>query len=102
MLRLDRSKSFARIIVGDRSATLFWLLMLCLLTAVQLPGLTVNFASAATDWSQIDKVMMSDPSNNDEFGGSVALSADGNTLVATAPTHVIAGRSSGVLYVFVR
>ncbi|MDO9435070.1 hypothetical protein [Hydrogenophaga sp.] len=47
-------------------------------------GAVYVFAHSAGSWSQQAYVKASNPGNNDEFGGSVAISADGRTMVVGA------------------
>ena len=73
---------------------------------IAAPNRTVNQQSAGaayvfvrpsggTTWSQQQELTASDPASNDQFGSSVALSGDGNT--------VLIGQDNGVAsYIFIR
>src|SRR5579875_2483355 len=62
-------------------------------------GATYVFVRSGTTWSQQQKLTASDAAANDNFGTSVALSADGNTALVGA---LNANTSRGAAYVFVR
>lgn len=62
-------------------------------------GAAYVFTRSGTTWTQQQKLLASDAASNDEFGGSVALSSDGNTAIVGAPTK---NSSLGAAYVFTR
>jgi len=62
-------------------------------------GAAYVFTRSGMTWSQQQKLTAPDPSNNAQFGYSVALSGDGNTALLGAPN----GNSTrGLSYVFTR
>jgi hypothetical protein len=66
-------------------------------------GSAYVFLANGSNWTQQGKLAASDPANLDRFGGSVSLSADGNTaLVGAANDDTPAGTDAGSAYVFVR
>ena len=66
-------------------------------------GSTYVFIRSGTTWTQQTRLQAGDPSINDYFGYSVALSNDGNTLAvgATADSNS-AGTNAGSVYTFTR
>jgi hypothetical protein len=62
-------------------------------------GAVYVFARTGTTWSQQAYIKASNTAAGDQFGSSVALSADGTTLAVGAP---IAATSTGEAYVFAR
>jgi hypothetical protein len=62
-------------------------------------GAVYVFTRAGTTWSQQAYIKASNTTAGDQFGSSLALSADGTTLAVGAP---IAASSTGEAYVFVR
>jgi hypothetical protein len=64
-------------------------------------GAIYLFVLSGDTWTLQAKITVSGQSG-DLFGHSVALSADGNTLVAGAPYHDAAGVDAGAAYIFQR
>jgi hypothetical protein len=60
-----------------------------------IPSLTCN-------WSQQQKIIASDPENNDQFGKAVVVSADGNTAIVGAWFENGAGSNRGAAYIYIR
>ncbi len=60
------------------------------------PGAVYVFTDSSSGWAQ-DKLTASDGVNNDQLGRSVAISSDGSTLVAGAPSTA---SGPGAAYVF--
>ncbi len=59
----------------------------------------------AADWSSVSqqaKIQSSDITAGDQFGVSVHISTDGNTVVAGAPVEDTGGTNTGSVYVFTR
>ena len=65
-------------------------------------GAVYVFSRSGTSWSQQAYVKGSNSRGGDEFGRSVALAADGNTLAVGAHLDDRIANSSGAAYVFVR
>ena len=74
-------------------------------------GAAYVFARTGTTWMQQAYVKASNTGQNDEFGWSIALSTDGNTLVVAAPSEDSASEAlpddnsvleSGAAYVYTR
>lgn len=77
-------------------------------------GAVFVFARSATTWSQQAYVKASNTGASDDFGASIALSADGDTLAAGAPQESSSAigidgdasddsaTNSGAVYVFIR
>ncbi|MFL5330019.1 MAG: beta strand repeat-containing protein [Gemmataceae bacterium] len=66
-------------------------------------GSAYVFTRAGTVWSQQQKLTAGDGAANDQFGGTVALSADGNTIVVGSfLDDVSANTDQGSAYVFTR
>ncbi len=67
-------------------------------------GAVYIFAHHGDDWTETAKLLANDKANQDQMGGSVALSADGNTLLVGTPYQEDDDFSanSGAAYVFVR
>lgn len=63
-------------------------------------GAAYVFVASGSSWTQQQKLVPSDLSANDQFGGSVALSGD--TLLIGAQYDDDGGSNSGSAYVFVR
>ncbi len=73
------------------------------------PGAAYVFLEPANGWpagqtiNETAKLTASNQQAGNEFGGSVAISADGNTIAANAPTETVNSNSNqGALYVFVK
>jgi hypothetical protein len=64
-------------------------------------GSAYVFVRAGTAWSQQQKLTASDGADNDNFGGSVAISGE-TAIVGAAGDDVGANNSQGSAYVFVR
>ena len=65
------------------------------------PGSAYVFAYTDGSWRQTSKLTGDNSEATDRFGRNVALSADGNTAVVSAPREVTAERR-GALYVYAR
>jgi len=63
-------------------------------------GSAYIFKRSGTEWSQEDKIVTSDPAQNDQFGMSVAISGD--YAIAGAPYDDDGGGASGSAYIFKR
>ena len=69
-------------------------------TATTQNGVVYVFVRSGTSWTQQQKLLASDKASGDNFGISVAVSADGNTALAGAH-HSHGGIGSGTAYAFV-
>lgn len=74
-----------------------------------VPGAAYVFLEPPNGWpagqtvNEMAKLTASNQQAGNEFGGSVAISADGNTIAANAPTETVNSNSDqGALYVFVK
>jgi hypothetical protein len=66
-------------------------------------GAAYVFARAGGSWRETTRLIAGDGRSGDRLGGSVALSADGNTaLIGAAGKELGKRRGRGVAYVFVR
>ncbi|HTZ17642.1 MAG TPA: FG-GAP repeat protein, partial [Dissulfurispiraceae bacterium] len=66
-------------------------------------GVTYVFVRSGTTWTQQPELTATDGAEYDNFGASVAISADGNTALIGAPYKVInTVNDQGAAYVFVR
>jgi hypothetical protein len=66
-------------------------------------GAAYVFTRSGSTWTQQQKLLASDAASNDEFGISVALSADGNTAIVGARSEDTSPyNDSGAAYVFTR
>ncbi|MCK9517380.1 MAG: FG-GAP repeat protein, partial [Ottowia sp.] len=65
-------------------------------------GSAYVFTRSGTTWIQQAKLIASDGAATDEFGQSVAISADGNTAIVGAKNDDDKGGNSGSAYVFTR
>ena len=66
-------------------------------------GAAYVFTSTAGTWTQQQKLVASDPATDDNFGWSVALSADGNTAIIGAyGEDTTPNTDQGAAYVFIR
>ena len=65
-------------------------------------GAAYVFARSGATWSQQAYVKASNTAANDQFGNSVALSGDGNTLAVGSPFEDSTATDSGAAYVFTR
>ncbi|HEV2707504.1 MAG TPA: hypothetical protein VGV59_16425, partial [Pyrinomonadaceae bacterium] len=65
-------------------------------------GSAYVFTRSGTTWTQQTRLQASDPSAEDHFGISVALSADGNTALVGADSDDNVGVDAGSAYVFTR
>jgi hypothetical protein len=69
------------------------------------PGVVAVFTRPAGGWASSDtptKLSLPSGEAGDRFGNSVALSADGRTLVAGAPDNATGGAASGAAYVYTK
>lgn len=65
------------------------------------PGAVYVFTRTGSTWTEQAALTASDGANNDNFGYSVALSADGRTALVGAPEKTVASNSGqGAAYVF--
>ncbi len=55
-----------------------------------------------TPWPQQAKLLASDAQTQDQFGGSIAVSGDGNTLIVGAPYEDSPDSGVGAAYIFTR
>ncbi|NKE69292.1 integrin [Nitrospiraceae bacterium HYJII51-Mn-bac16s-1-B09] len=65
-------------------------------------GAVYLFIRSGESWSQEAYIKSSNTNIGDEFGDSVALSGDGNTLAVGAPYEDSGGQDSGAVYLFFR
>jgi len=66
-------------------------------------GLTYIFVRSGNDWTQQARLEASDAQSDSNFGVSVALSSDGNTLAISASNATnSAGPAAGNVYIFAR
>jgi hypothetical protein len=66
-------------------------------------GSVYFFHQTGTTWTQVAEVRAKDAGAYDGFGFAVALSRDGRTAVAGAPSHAVNGhRGQGAAYIFKR
>ncbi len=65
-------------------------------------GSAYIFKRAGTNWNQMAKLIASDADTSDGFGNAVALSGDIALVGADRKDDVVAGRSAGAAYIFIR
>ena len=65
-------------------------------------GAAYIFKRSGTTWSQQAKIQSSDIEAVDYFGCAVAISSDGNTVVAGARYESTSGANAGAAYIFTR
>jgi hypothetical protein len=65
-------------------------------------GSAYIFTRSGSSWSQQTKITNPDPAGNDQFGYSVAISEDGNTVIVGAAYDDIAWPNQGSAYIFTR
>ena len=66
-------------------------------------GAVYVYVRSGTTWSQQQRLTLTDTYGGDRFGSAIALSSDGNTLLAGAGTHDIGSDiQQGTAYVFTR
>jgi len=65
-------------------------------------GAAYVFTRSGATWSQQAKLTAADGDTDDQFGSSVALSSDGNTVIAGAEATVGGNANQGAVYVFTR
>jgi len=66
-------------------------------------GAAYAFVRSGSVWSQQDMLSQSDGLENDNFGRTVAISGDGNTVLIGANNKTVQGKSSqGAAYIFTR
>lgn len=65
-------------------------------------GAAYVFVKNSGVWSQQAKLVASDGAFNDQFGQSVAISSDGNTVIVGAHGQDVGGSDAGAAYIFVR
>jgi hypothetical protein len=65
-------------------------------------GAAYIFIKSGIIWSQQSKLVASDAAGSDQFGYSVAISGDGNTVIVGAPYEDTSRTNNGAAYVFTR
>lgn len=65
-------------------------------------GAVYVFTRSGTTWTQVAKVLHSDPAATDYFGYNVALSSNGLTMAVAAPLKTNNGSQMGAVYIFTR
>jgi N-acetylglucosamine kinase-like BadF-type ATPase len=65
-------------------------------------GAAYVFTRTDGTWTQQQKLLASDAQAGDQFGGSVFISADGNTAIVGATREDEGGSSAGAAYIFTR
>jgi hypothetical protein len=65
-------------------------------------GAAYVFTRSGTTWSQQQKLVASDYGSSDNFGSSVAISSDGNTVLVGSPLDDTPFTNAGSAYVFTR
>ena len=65
-------------------------------------GLVYVYTRTGVAWAEEDTFTASDIQDGDEFGSAVALSDDGDVLVATSPFEAAGGADAGAIYLFSR
>lgn len=65
-------------------------------------GAVYIFKKSGGTWSQQQKLTASDGASGDQFGSSVSISSDGNTLLVGAQEEDTGGTSSGAAYIFTK
>ena len=65
-------------------------------------GAAYIFTWSGTTWTQQQKIQASDKQGDDQFGGSVAISGDGNTVIVGAYTEDTGATNAGAVYIFTR
>lgn len=65
-------------------------------------GAAYVYTRAGTTWTQQAYLKAPAPNDSDEFGSSLALSGDGNTLIVGAPLADSPGVDAGAAFVFTR
>jgi hypothetical protein len=65
-------------------------------------GSAYIYTRSGTTWTQIQKIQASDAENSDEFGTSVKISGDGNTMIIGADKEDTNGNWAGSAYIFTK
>ena len=65
-------------------------------------GAAYIFTRSGTSWTQQAKIISSDIQDYDQFGQSVSISSDGNTVIVGANLEDTGGSAAGAAYIFVR
>ena len=65
-------------------------------------GSAYIFTRSGATWSQQAKIVASDAESNDQFGTSVSISGDGNTVIVGAWWEDTGASNAGAAYIFVR
>ena len=65
-------------------------------------GVAYVFTRSDSTWSQQAKIQASDIEASDDFGQSVSISNDGNTVIVGSPLEDTGGSSAGAAYIFTR
>ena len=65
-------------------------------------GAAYIFTRSGTSWSQEAKIQASDAEASDQFGKSVSISDDGNTVLVGAWQEDTGGSNAGAAYIFTR
>ena len=71
-------------------------------TGGSFAGAAYVFIRSGTSWSQQAKLVASNPSAYDKFGGAASISGDGSYAIAGSPGEDTTASGSGAAYVFVR
>ena len=65
-------------------------------------GAAYIFTRSELTWTQQAKIQSSDIESGDNFGGSVSISSDGNTVIVGANGEDTGGSNAGAAYIFTR
>jgi hypothetical protein len=65
-------------------------------------GAAYIFTRSGSTWSQQAKIQSGDVELSDNFGTSVSISGDGNTVIVGAPLEDTGATSAGAAYIFIR
>jgi hypothetical protein len=65
-------------------------------------GAAYIFTRSGTNWNEQQKIQASDKQASDNFGESVSISSDGNTVIVGAWREDTGGRDAGAAYIFTR
>jgi|UniRef100_A0A6C0JDL8 hypothetical protein len=65
-------------------------------------GSAYIFTRSGTTWSQQQKIQSTDIQQGDQFGQSVAINGDGNTVIVGVEREDTGGTSAGAAYIFTR
>lgn len=70
-------------------------------TTASNAGSVYIFSRSGTSWTQENKIQASDAASEDQFGHSVSISNDGETLIAGAINEDTTANNAGSAYIFV-